>query len=376
MIGWSNQCAPTQATCADMARNANPVALAGAHRAGEVPFRDAASPSRIFRISGQDTPALIRALLGDPVRRLSNARQWRYGRKGGLSVDISRAVWFAHDGGAGGGLLDLVVWLGRARDRAEAADWLRREGWLGSREIHPFASPFKALSAAAEAAEQAAKRARALAVWEAAGPLLGSPAFTYLAAVRAVPEAALRGVEALRFHPAAPVFPYQDGGPICPAMVALAIDVRGGGVGVHLTFLRPDGLGKVDLPTPRKMVGAGFAGASVRLGGASFAGSGIVVAEGVESALSAGVALGRLPIAALSATGVKSWAAWDGVGSIVFAPDNDASGVGMAAARCAAARLHREGFIVAGFAMPPGGLSDWNDAARAGLSGGEGRHHG
>lgn len=338
--------------------------------AGQLPQYDRFAPL------ANDTPAIIRALLGDPVKRLSNARQWRYGRKGGLSVDVSRAVWFAHDGGAGGGLLDLVVWLGRAYDRAEAADWLRREGWLGSREVDPFVLPVNALSAAAEAAEQAAKRARALAIWEAAGPLLGSPALTYLAAVRAVPEAALRGVEALRFHPTAPVFPYREGGRVCPAMVALAMDVRGVGVGVHITFLRPDGLGKADLPTPRKMVGAGFAGASVRLGGASFAGSGVVVAEGVESALSAGVALGRLPIAALSATGVRAWQPWEGVGSIVFAPDNDASCVGLAAAQCAAARLHREGFTVAGFAMPPDGLNDWNDAARAGLSGGEGRHHG
>ena len=63
---------------------------------------------------------------------------------------------------------------------------------------------------------------------------------------------------------------------------------------------------------------------------------------------------------------MKAWCAWSGVSSVTFAPDIDASGIGMAAARSCAERLHVSGVKVEGFAIPPNGVNDWNDAARSG----------
>ncbi len=69
------------------------------------------------------TPEIVEDLLGKPVAR---ARQeWRWGRKGSLSVVIAgpkAGMWFDHEAGEGGGLVDLV---GRVRGlhRREALDW-------------------------------------------------------------------------------------------------------------------------------------------------------------------------------------------------------------------------------------------------------------
>lgn len=310
--------------------------------------------------------SIVQALMGDPVKGLSNAKSWRYGRKGGLSIDVVRGIWFAHDGGAGGGLFDLIIWLGHASDRAGAADWLRKAGWMagestqriGGESLHQ-----KAQRLADEASETAKKRAVASALWDGAMALEGSPAWLYLKGPRAIPEAALEGASELRFHPAAPVSPYIKVGGKCPALIARVTDPDGLMVGAHLTYLRPDGSGKADLPTPRKWCGKGFSGASVRLGN----GAHVIVAEGIESALSSGYARGLSPVAALSAGGVKSWRAWVGVSSVAFAPDVDPSGLGMQAARISAQNLHCAGVRVAGFWLPPCGHCDWNDAQQAGL---------
>jgi hypothetical protein len=100
------------------------------------------------------------------------------------------------------------------------------------------------------------------------------------------------------------------------------------------------------------------------------AGPVLVVAEGIESALSAweaARAAGREAgcVAALSAGGVAVLDWPDGVTGLIVAPDRDASGAGLRAARTLAARAHDAGLRVA-FLTPPEGYCDWNDAAREG----------
>jgi hypothetical protein len=297
---------------------------------------------------------IARALFGPENRALSSRSTLRWGRRGSLAVEIDRKVWRCHESGAGGGVLDLVVHAGAVATRRDAADWLRRQGWLAL-------EPAPAAPALPDDADRARRQAAAAALWAAAEPLFGSPALTYLTRARAVPEPSLSHGGALRFLPAAPLRPYRPDGASAPALVALARAPGGDPIGVHLTFLCSDGSGKADVDTPRKMIGADFAGASVRLG----EGAAVVVAEGIESALSAGAALDLTPVAALSAGGVRAWRAWRGVECVTFAPDRDVNGAGDCAARDAADRLHRAGVRVAGFAHPPAGFCDWNDAARS-----------
>ena len=48
-------------------------------------------------------PAVARALLGEPVAGLSTAKEWRYGRRGSLAIDVERGLWRDHQAGTGGG---------------------------------------------------------------------------------------------------------------------------------------------------------------------------------------------------------------------------------------------------------------------------------
>ena len=236
-------------------------------------------------------------------------------------------------------------------------DSLQRKAWLAT----------QAAQLEAEKAEKvSAQRAKAAPVWAGVKPLLGTIAQTYLTTARAIPLGLVRKaaeVGNLGFHPALPSLFGSKTAPTYPAMIARAVDAEGIFVGIHATFLQADGLGKVQSigANGKKMLGAGFMGACVRLG----TGSRIVLAEGVETALSAGALLNVCPVAALSAGGVAAWKPWQGVDSVLLGVDVDASGAGQKAAEACAVSIYQLGVEVEGFAIPSDGHRDFNDALRA-----------
>ena len=154
------------------------------------------------------------------------------------------------------------------------------------------------------------------------GPL--SPASSVNAALA---ETYLRGrgitadlPESLRFHPAAwhgPTARYL------PALVARVDDAAG--FAIHRTFLRADGAGKADGDKPRAMLGP-CAGGHVTLAEAP---GRLVVAEGVETALSLACGLLRGPAtiwAGLSAPGVAALNLPPVPGLLTIATDGDEAG--------------------------------------------------
>lgn len=350
-----------------MTRKENPAAQAGANRVGGGFQRDAGRHRNSAPpLDLQHFDQFVRALLGEPNKGMSSKNAWRYGGKGGLSVDLSRGVWFDHKSGDGGGALDLVIYLGHSTTRGGAAQWLRDQGFLASEGHHDghLVAVQERVSndQATDLKEVRRRRGFARGIWQSGRPIVGTIAATYLRA-RAIPPRLFADCADLRFVPACPLNPYSRASQTLPALVARVVNNLNRAVGVHVTYLAADGTGKASIEPPRKWVGAGFAGSCVRLG----VGPHVIVAEGIESAFSAGDALDLSPVAALSAAGVKSWCPYEGVKQVTFAPDQDASGVGMKRARHAAERLFMEGVAVVGFAIPPGGHNDWNDAARAGL---------
>lgn len=229
---------------------------------------------------------------------------------------------------ASGDILDLVAYVHRA-DRAFAVAWAK--DFLGiasmSRDQLTRAKQNARQSAAASerdaSASNAQKRARGQKLFHAAGPIRGTLGEVYLASARGIALPAVPNLEDdLRFMPRLEYWKLAQWdrttkpwtlirpGPKLPAIVAAMRNGAHDITAAHCTFLRQDGSGKADLDNPKLMRGEAR-GSMIRLtrGPSNLtveeaAGAGviepIIVAEGIETALS--LALG-IPEARVAAAG-------------------------------------------------------------------------
>jgi len=134
-----------------------------------------------------------------------------------------------------------------------------------------------------------------LAIWDFAGPAHGTLVAEYLVA-RGL---SLRLPATLRFHASLK----HPSGALWPAMVALVTrGVDDVPLAIHRTFLARDGSGKAPVD-PQKMMLGPCQGGAVRLGPP---GERLLIAEGIETALSAMQATGQSAWAALSTSGLRS----------------------------------------------------------------------
>jgi putative DNA primase/helicase len=133
-----------------------------------------------------------------------------------------------------------------------------------------------------------------------------------------------------------------------PAMVAAIVDVAGELIGVHRTFLRPDGTGKAEVEPCKAMLGRA-AGGAVRLAPAAET---LMVGEGIETCLAAMQACAMPAWAALGTSGLTGLILPPNVHTVIVLADNDTNGTGERAARAAAARWLAEGRRVR-IAIPP-----------------------
>jgi phage/plasmid primase-like uncharacterized protein len=144
-------------------------------------------------------------------------------------------------------------------------------------------------------------------------------------------------------------------------MLARIDNIDGELIGVHRTFLRPDGSGRADVEPAKAMLGRA-AGGAVRLAPATET---LMVAEGIETALSAMQVVGVPTWAALSANGIEMLIMPRIVRSIVILADHDANGRGVRAARMAVQRWLAERRQVR-VAVPARVGTDFNDVLRGG----------
>lgn len=184
----------------------------------------------------------------------------------------------------------------------------------------------------------------------------GTPAATYLEA---------RGIHGLKFNRLratlrfVPEALHSPSGLRLPAMLAQVRGPKGEALGVHRTFLRPDGSGKAEVAPAKMMLGAS-AGGAVRFGPDARV---IALAEGIETALSI-VRGSRLTVwACLSTSGLKGCVLppLPIAGVVVIAADHDEAG--LAAAQATAARLEAEGRATS-IIHPPRPGDDFNDVIR------------
>jgi putative DNA primase/helicase len=192
-----------------------------------------------------------------------------------------------------------------------------------------------------------AERTRtALRLWGASVPATGTLVETYLRSrgiVMPIPAT-------LRFHGGTK----HARGKFWPAMVALVTrGTDGAPLAIHRTFLARDGTGKAPIE-PAKMILGPCRGGAVRLGPIT---DRLLVAEGIENALSAMQATGQAAWAALSTSGLRTLELPVEARDVVVLADGDEPGE--AAAHDAARRWKRGGRRVR-IARPPRGL-DFND---------------
>lgn len=184
----------------------------------------------------------------------------------------------------------------------------------------------------------------------------GTPAETYLKArgIHGLRFGKLRAT--LRFHPAAL---HTPSGQHLPALLAQIRGPQGAALGIHRTYLRPDGSGKAEV-APQKMMLGPSSGGAVRFGPD---GRVIALAEGIETALSVSRASRLTTWATLSTSGLKGLILppLPVAEVVIIAADNDAAG--LAAAEATAARLEVEGRAVS-VIYPPRPGADFNDVLR------------
>src|SRR4051794_36051418 len=66
---------------------------------------------------------------GQKNKALSDAREWRWGSKGSVSVSIKEGVWTDHENGEGGGVLDLLRAY-KGLEKPEGLEWLVERGLI------------------------------------------------------------------------------------------------------------------------------------------------------------------------------------------------------------------------------------------------------
>jgi putative DNA primase/helicase len=289
------------------------------------------------------------ALLGPPSSR--GRAEYRWGRRGSLALAIAGAkagLWHDHERGERGDLLDLIQ---RARrcGFAEAVQFAR--AFLGASPDPTRRDGRPAPPAAPVDAAPSATLDLARCLWREAVLASGTLAEAYLAhrGLRLEPRMPLR------FHPRA--WRNRANGPPGPAMLALMTDPeRSGRTGTHITYLRPDGRGKADGPSPKVMLGRRGV---IRLSADEEVTLGLGITEGIETAVAVMQRLGWRPAwATTSAGAVASFPVLPGLDAITIFSDCDRAGM-RAAEACARrwAEAGREATIL----TPERG--DWRDAA-------------
>lgn len=192
------------------------------------------------------------------------------------------------------------------------------------------------------------RREIALQLWQRASAGPSTPVAFYLASRGLEPFSAC---ERLRFSPAVS----HPNRLRLPAMMALVTDVDDIPLAVHRTYLQADGSGKADVEPSKASLGS-ICGGAIRLAPPA---ERIVVAEGIETAASAGMLLGLPAWSAVSAGNLSQHLCLPPmVKEIVIAADADRPGA--TAAEVAAARWCQEGRTVQ-IARPNRAGADFND---------------
>jgi putative DNA primase/helicase len=243
-------------------------------------------------------------------------------------------------------------------------DELRRQGILHDREAGPETTGQRRerkhrLRAADESAQRISKQRKqhALAIWNGAKPVSETLVPRYLRGrgIHVPLPPSIRGIEKLHHTPTGQYYPGMIG--------AVTIWPSREVVGVHRTYIAPDGSTKASIKQEKMMLGK-CGGGAVRL---APAGEQLAITEGIETGLSIIQALNIPTWAALSTGGIRSLKLppADVTKRIVICADNDPAGISVA--NFAAETWRQNGYIVK-IAVPPQPGTDFNDLIKENIA--------
>lgn len=298
---------------------------------------------------------VVIALLGAPTYKSS--KEWRWGRHGSLSVSLEAGkfgCWYDHEEGEGGGFHSLVARKRGFTSQAEAIEWSERR--FGQSPLSNNSAP----SGRRNHTTTQWNGRKAIIIWEEASPLSGTPGEIYLRKRSVVDP----GCHCVRFHPRCPVT-LSNGQKSCqPALICLFRSIRSNEpMAILRIFIKPDGSGKSDHPylrNQKQMLGP-TTGAVIKISADEDVTSGLVVAEGLETALSA-YSCGWQPTWSLgSASALAKFGSIAGIEALTVMADRDDAGV-RAAQKCT--MLWRDAGAEARIFLPKR-HDDWNDWIKA-----------
>jgi len=172
----------------------------------------------------------------------------------------------------------------------------------------------------------------------------------------------------LRLHPGFDYYEENEKTGCYPAIVAKIISGTFM-VGLHITYLKSDGSGKADVPTPRKIHSCSslFSQGCIPLFEFNlWPTTSLLVGEGIETCLAAHELTGSPAWCAINARGLEHLKIPEDISKVLILADKDLSGAGLMAAEKLQIRLRGEGriasVIIPEGEIPTGSTSfDWND---------------
>lgn len=313
---------------------------------------------RLGSVSGDFAPLMVqvvRSLLGKPNQHLSTMQKLRFGNQGSLSVDLERGVWHDFEVGEGGGVLDLVERETRLTGR-DAFEWLGRA--VGAKPDIEMLRPRCQLSTRPSKSSPISQTLTSYwkSLWDSCAPIAVDDAAGIYLQTRgcALPPSddGLRWYPTLR-HPS---------GWTSPVLVALITDIHcGEPLSLLRTWIDPACPGKkAPLDRPRLLLNDHRKqGSAVRIWPDDTVTNGLLIAEGIETALAA--ARGFEPAWSLIDAGnLASFPVLPGIESLTVAVDHD--GAGLRAWRALAKRWLAAGLEVRRW-LPEDIGDDLNDHA-------------
>lgn len=310
---------------------------------------------------GRRTAAEIAQQLGQRIdtlvpRLLPNAvKQSGYWRVGSIDGEKGKSLYICSTGSRAGRWVDAAT-----DDRGDALDLVARCKKTSIADAYHWALMELHGEAHSQRKEETSNDQKlkidyAWQTWTEARSIEGTPAETYLRG---------RGITCdipvvLAYHRKCP----RGRGERHPALVALLLDQDTNEFcGIHRTFIKPDGSGKVEDGIPKMMLGRARH-AAIKLDPSADVSRGLGICEGIETALSI-KSMGWDKVWAVGSAGnIRSFPVLDDVHDLTVFADNDVSEVGVESARQCVQRWRdagRESKII----CPNDPGTDWNDVLR------------